>query len=105
MVRDVQQYELRVQRMDLRFDRKLKQAYESAMNKGQWKGTVAVHDRVEYWTEGLLAYFDAVGQGVPPNDAAAPIATREALKAYDPDLYGLVHETMAYDGKVDWRAR
>ncbi|MGD2094565.1 MAG: hypothetical protein PVH77_06125 [Phycisphaerales bacterium] len=101
--RNVQQYELRVQRMDIRFDEKLKEIYESAMSKGLWKGTVAVHNRVEYWTEGLMAYFDAMGQGVPPNDAAHPITTREALREYDPDLFKLVDETMAYKGKVDWR--
>ncbi len=101
--RDVQQYELRVQRMDIRFDEKLKTAYNAAMEKGLWKGTVAVHNRIEYWTEGVMAYFDAVGQGVPPNDAAAPITTREALKQYDPNLFALVDETMAYNSKVDWR--
>ncbi|MBN2595061.1 MAG: hypothetical protein JXA81_16270 [Sedimentisphaerales bacterium] len=101
--RDVQQYEMRVQRMDVRFDEKLKTTYEAAMQKGLWKGTVAVHNRQEYWTEGLMAYFDAAGQGVPPNDAARPITTREALKEYDPNLYALVDETMAYNGKVDWR--
>ena len=101
--RDVQQYELRVQRMDIRFDQKLKATYEAAMQEGLWQGTVAVHNRVEYWTEGLLAYFDAVGQGVAPNDAARPITTRELLQTYDPGLYALVHATMAYKGKVDWR--
>jgi len=99
----VQQYELRVQRMDVRFDRKLKSLYDDAMRRGRWKGTAAVHDRVEYWTAGVLAYFDAVGQGVPPNDADRPITTREALKQYDPGLFALVDETMAYGGKVDWR--
>ena len=101
--RNVQQYELRVRRMDIRFDEKLKKLYDNAMSKYLWKGTIAFHDRVEYWTEGVLAYFDAVGQGVPPNNAAAPITTREALKDYDPDLFSLVDETMAYHGKVDWR--
>ena len=33
------------------------------------------------------------------------ITTREALKAYDPDLYALVDETMAYREKVDWRVK
>jgi hypothetical protein len=103
--RNVQQYELRVKRMDVRFDEELKEHYESAMGKGQWKGTAAVHDRVEYWAEGVLAYFDAVGPGRPPNDADQPITTREALKQYDAELFGLVHETMAYQGKVDWRYR
>jgi len=60
---------------------------------------------VEYWTEGVLAYFDAAGAGAPPNDADHSIATRETLKEYDPDLFALVEETMAYKGKVDWRYR
>jgi hypothetical protein len=101
--RDVQQYELRVQRMDIRFDERLKALYDTAMARGKWKGSVAGHDRTEYWTEGVMAYFDAVGQGIAPNDAARPITTREMLEAYDPGLYDLVDETMAYDGKVDWR--
>ncbi len=99
----VQQYELRVQRMDARFDEKLKAAYDNAMSNNRWKGTPAVHNRVEYWAEGVLAYFDAAGTGMPPNDADHPIATREALKRYDPGLFALVEETMAYRGKVDWR--
>jgi len=101
--RNVQQYELRVQRMDVRFDEKLKELYDNAMSKGLWKGTAAVHDRVDYWVEGVLAYFDASGAVVPPNDSGHPIATRETLKQYDPGLFALVEETMAYKGKVDWR--
>ena len=103
--RNIQQYELRVQRMDIRFDEKLKKLYEAAISKGLWKGTAAVHDRVEYWAEGVVAYFDAAGAVVPPNDAGHPIATREALREYDPGLFALVEETMAYKGKVDWRYR
>ncbi len=101
--RDVQQYELRVQRMDIRFDEKLKELHAKAMNAGRWKGTPAVHDPVEYWAEGVLACFDAAGTGFTPTDANHPITTREALKEYDPDLLSLVDETMAYKGKVDWR--
>jgi hypothetical protein len=102
--RDVQQYEMRVQRMDVRFDEKLRTTYEGAMSKGRWKGTAAVHNRVEYWAEGVLAYFDATGPaGTAPADADHPITTREALQQYDPDLFTLVDETMAYKGKVDWR--
>jgi len=101
--RDVQQYELRVQRLDIRFDEKLKDLHTKALSAGKWKGTPAIHDRVEYWAEGVLAYFDAAGHGMTPTDAEHPIATREALKQYDPDLFALVDETMAYKGKVDWR--
>ena len=81
----------------------VKESYKSAMDKGLWKGTAAIHDRIEYWTEGVLAYFDATGAGVPPNDADHPVNTREALQRYDPQLFALVQETMAYRGKVDWR--
>jgi hypothetical protein len=101
--RDVQQYEMRVQRMDIRFDEKLKELHAKALSAGKWKGTPAIHDRVEYWAEGILAYFDAAGTGMTPTDANHPITTREALKEYDPDLFSLVDETMAYKGKVDWR--
>ncbi len=103
--RNIQQYELRVRRMDVQFDEKLKELYDSAMSKGLWKGTPAVHNRVEYWAEGMLAYFDATGGNAPPNDADHSIDTRETLKEYDPDLFALVEETMAYKGKVDWRYR
>jgi hypothetical protein len=99
-----QQYELRVQRMDVRFDRKLQSAHEEAKNNKLWRGTPAGHDRIEYWAAGVEAYFDAAGKGLPPNGADRPITTREALKAYDLPLYTLVDETMAYKEHVDWRA-
>ena len=51
---------------------------------------------------GTLAYFDAAGR-IKPKGSPRDIATREALKDYDPGLYALVHETMAYEGHVDWR--
>lgn len=101
--RAVQQYELRVQRLDVRFDEKLKALHERAVADGKWKGTPGIHDRGAYWTGGVLAYFDALGQDAAPNDAPHPIATREILRNYDPGLLGLVSETMAYEGRVDWR--
>jgi hypothetical protein len=101
--RDVQQYELRVKRLDVEFGEKVKQLFAAAKSKGLWKGTAASRNHLEYWAEGVVAYFNAAGQGSPPNDAPHPITTREALKEYDPELYALVNETMAYDGHVDWR--
>jgi hypothetical protein len=98
-----QQYELSVQRMDERFDARLGGIYDKAMAAGKWQGTAAVADRGAYWVEGVLAYFDALGQDDAPNDAAHPINTREKLKEYDPDLFALVKETMEYETKVDWR--
>lgn len=101
--RAVQQYELRVKRLDVRFDDALKSAYEKASAAGKWKGTAAVHNRVDYWASGLMAYFDVPRHDAAPTDAAHPVWTRDALKDYDADLYALVEETMAYRGHPDWR--
>jgi hypothetical protein len=101
--RSKQQYELRVKRLDIEFDTRLKTLQEGALGKGLWKGTPAARDRAEYWAAGVAAYFDAAGPGQPPNLADRPITTRAALQAYDPDLYALVDETMAYKEHVDWR--
>jgi dienelactone hydrolase len=101
--RGKQQYELRVKRMDIEFDHELRRIYEQAISKNLWKGSPASHNRVEYWANGVEAYFDAAGDGQPPNSTDRPITTREALQLYDPDLYALVDATMAYKGHVDWR--
>ncbi len=103
--RDKQQYELRVKRLDITFDRALKKLYQEAMSKGLWNGTPAARSRAEYWTAGVEAYFDATGQAPAPENGDWPIATREALQAYDPGLFALVEQTMAYTHHVDWRHR
>ena len=77
--------------------------FAEARTAGKWKGTAAVHEAEAYWTQGVLAWFDACGQGAAPPDADFPIATREALRDYDSGLFRLVQETMAYAGHVDWR--
>jgi alpha-glucosidase len=103
--RDKQQYELRVTRMDVEFDRKLARAFDAATQKGLWKVTPAARNRVEYLAAGVQAYFDAAGESSSPDLAERPTVTREALKAYDPELFALVEETMAYKGHTDWRFR
>lgn len=101
--REVQQYELRVRRLDMRFGQRLHELHEKARGAGKWLGTAAAHDHVSYWAQGVLAYFDAAGQHAAPSDSERPIVNRELLHDYDPDLFAIVHETMAYGGKVDWR--
>jgi hypothetical protein len=102
--RDKQQYELRVKRLDVAFGDRVQKLHEDAVAKGRWKGTPAARGGAELWAAGVEAYFDAAGFGLPPNGTDRPVTTREALKAYDPDLYALVDETMAYTGRIDWRA-
>jgi hypothetical protein len=94
--RQKQQYELRVKRMDVEFDQKLQAVYGTAISKGLYKDTPAGRDKVEYLTTGILAYFDAIGPG-------GPVTNRESLQKYDPDLFALVEETMAYKEHEDWR--
>jgi hypothetical protein len=101
--RNKQQYELRVRRLDVAFDQRLQKLHDEVTGNGLWKGTAAGSSRSEYWAAGVEAYFDAAGAGQPPDHADRPVTTREALKAYDPGLYALVDETMAYSGHVDWR--
>jgi hypothetical protein len=103
--RGKQQYELRVKRLDIDFDHRLQKLHDEAMSKGLWKGSAGARNRIEYWAAGVEAYFDAAGDGTPPSGADRPITTREALKAYDPSLFGLVEETMAYKEHVDWRVQ
>ncbi|MEN6425468.1 MAG: hypothetical protein ABFE13_08900, partial [Phycisphaerales bacterium] len=100
-----QQYELRVRRLDEQFDARLKETYDKTMAAGKWQGTAAMTDRTAYWIEGVLAYFDALGQDDVPNDTTSQIATREKLKEYDCNLFALVNETMAYETQIDWRYR
>lgn len=100
-----QQYELRVERVDVRLDESLKLLYERQVQNGKWQGTSAIHDHRAYWNYGLLAYFNAVGQTPPPTDTTRAIMTREELAAYDRELYDLVNKVMAYDNHVDWRLR
>jgi hypothetical protein len=73
------------------------------MQSGKWKGTVASRDRVTYWSTGVLSYFDALSPSSAPRDANGSTFNREALKDYDPGLFAIVQETMAYEGREDWR--
>ena len=109
-----QQYELRLKRIDVGLSQKIDALFDANVTqKKMWRGTPAMHSPIDYWAEGVLAYFDATGQVMAPDpvpDATDAqhnvphgITTREALKAYDPELYAIVNETMAYDGHVDWR--
>ena len=101
--REVQQYELRVTRLDTRFKDRLDQLLQNAREKNLWRGTGALRHPSEYFSRGVLAYFDAAGEIHPPEDAPHPISTREALRQYDSQLFDLVAETMAYSGHVSWR--
>jgi alpha-glucosidase len=74
-----------LRRVDPTFDKRLREAYKRAMDKGLWKGTYVATDPSEYWAEGAQAYFDCMRPQYGAN-------TREKLQKYDPDLFALVDE-------------
>ena len=83
--------------VDPDFDKRLKALYESAMEKGLWKGTYASTNKEEYWAEGTQSWFNANRE----NDAQHnDISTREKVKDYDPGLATLLTEIF---GDTDWR--
>ena len=71
--------------VDPTFDRRLREAYQAALEKGLWKGTYVATDRDEYWAEGAQAYFDCMRPQFGAN-------TREKLEKYDEALFKLVDE-------------
>ena len=75
------------ERIDERFDRKVKQVYRAAMERGLWETTPAALDRFEYIACGGAAYFNA-GQIMIAGGQA--IKTRQRLKRYDPELEELM---------------
>ena len=75
------------------FDNRVRATYNEALEKGLWKGTYAASNRDEYWAEGVGSWFRAA-------DFHNPVKTRDALKAYDPDLALLIAEIF---GDGDWR--
>ncbi len=77
-------------RLDSTFDDRLKALYDMVIAKGLWYG--AASDYKEYWAEGVTVWFH-----VPQ---LSPVKTREALKAYDPDIALLIAEVF---GDNDWR--
>jgi alpha-glucosidase len=79
----IHQQGLRV--VDPTFNKRLREAYQRAMDKGLWKKTYVATNPSEYWAEGVQAYFDCMRPQFGAN-------TREKLQKYDPDLFALADE-------------
>jgi alpha-glucosidase len=89
-----------VARLEPGFDDEVKKAYASAKEKGLWRRTYAESNAGEYWAEGVQSYFDCNMERAEPDGIHNSVNTREELKAYDPDLFGLVDRVFK---QVDWR--
>lgn len=82
------------------FREELKAAYRDAMDKGLFKNTYAATNADEYWAEGVQDWFDCNLTSKPANGIHNEIGTRDALKAYDPALAGLLERVFGDD---PWR--
>ena len=90
-------HEMGLNKIDGEFDRRLRQAYEQALEDGLWKGTYAATNRNEYWAEGAQSWFDT---NRPSDHDHNHVDTREELKEYDPRLAALAAEAF---GDTEWR--
>ncbi len=76
-------------RVDPTFDRRLRAAYRTALERGLWKNTYAATNPSEYWAEGVQSWFD---DNAPPDALHNDVRTRSPLKDYDPELSKLCEE-------------
>jgi cyclophilin family peptidyl-prolyl cis-trans isomerase len=90
-------HELGLSAVDPTFDKRLRDAYHSATNRGLWKATYAAENPHEYWAEGTQSWFDDNRE----NDSLHNhVNTRAELKEYDPALAQLCAEIY---GDGPWR--
>jgi hypothetical protein len=90
-------HQMGVNRLDRSFDGRLRQAYQSALEQGLWKGTYAASNPSEYWAEGVQSWFDTNRASDGQHNH---VDTREELKEYDPALAALIAEVF---GDSPWR--
>ena len=90
-------HEMGMNRVDPTFDKRLREAYKSALDNGLWKGTYAATNPSEYFAEGVQSWFDTNRAN---DDQHNDVDTREKLKKYDPKLAKLIAEVY---GDHTWR--
>ena len=83
--------------VDLRFESRLRAAYQAALAQGSWADTFAASNAGQYWAEGMQDWFDANGQASPPDGAHNEINTRAELTSYDAGLSSLLGEYLPND--------
>lgn len=75
--------------IDPTFDKRLKTAYQAAMEAGLWKSKYASVNHHEYFAEGVQSWFDNNREHDHDHNH---VNTREELKEYDPRLASLCEE-------------
>jgi len=75
--------------LDPTFDKRLKETYEKAMEKGLWKGKYASVNHHEYFAEGVQSWFDDNRENDHDHNH---VDTRVELIEYDPGLAKMCEE-------------
>jgi hypothetical protein len=78
-----------VVRVDPTFDKRLKDTYKAAMDRGLWKGKYASVNHHEYFAEGVQSWFDNNRENDHDHNH---VNTRAELLEYDPGLAGMCRE-------------
>ncbi|KAK3773273.1 hypothetical protein RRG08_053658 [Elysia crispata] len=79
------------------WDGRMRAAYAHANKTGLFKDTYFMENEQEYFAEGVQSYFNVQIYRAKPDGVHGPIATRDALKDYDPDLYNVIKEIFPCD--------
>jgi hypothetical protein len=98
--RHMQQYEKGLERIDRRFDDKVKKLYRKARKQNLWTGTPAMKNRFNYFAEGVQSFFNS-NQIIASGSKS--VNTREQLQAYDPDMALFISDIFKHPERVDWR--
>lgn len=83
--------------IDEHFDRRLKEAYDAAMEKGLWKDKYAASNRAEYFAEGVQSFFNDNRENDHDHNH---VNTRKELTEYDPALAKIVQDVF---GDKQWQ--
>ena len=84
-------------KLDPTFDRRLRETWRAALDKGLWKGKYASVNSAEYFAEGAQSWFDDNRENDHDHNH---VNTREELREYDPGLASLCEEVF---GDREWR--
>lgn len=82
--------------IDSSYEKRLKSAYQHAMDNGLWEGTYAAKNPQEYWAEGVQSWFNTNREN---DDLHNHVDTRSEVKKHDPKLARLLNDV--FQGN-DW---
>lgn len=93
-------HQLGIKYVDTDIDIELQQAFNSAIANGLWIDTYAGSNYIEYFAEGVQAWFNSNAEAIPTNGIHNQINTREELKNYDLVLYNIIKRYFKDDVEI-----